>query len=155
MLDKYNHICVICRQAGSLATDNVPSLLNTCSLGTLVDGIANRQRACLPKFGKLCSLAFHHSSGHLITYSCVAYLNTLPAGLCFKPLEYILITIFKEKNKTTYIVYVIRRAKLDKIQGGLQRAIQDSTKGGLQKIFTFYALKIEFFYAKRLKKAYF
>ena len=80
-----------------LATDNVP-ILKTRSLGTQVDGIANRQRACLPKFGKLCSLAFHHSSGHLITYSCVAYLNTLPAGLCFKPLEYILITIFKEKN---------------------------------------------------------
>ena len=75
-----------------------PAVLNTRSLGTLVDGVANRQRACLPKFGKLCSLAFHHSSGHLITYSCVAYLNTLPAGLCFKPLEYILITIFKEKN---------------------------------------------------------
>ena len=75
-----------------------PAVLNIRSLGTLVDGIANRQRACLPKFGKLCSLAFHHSSGHLITYSCVAYLNTLPAGLCFKPLEYILITIFKEKN---------------------------------------------------------
>ena len=74
MLDKYKHICVICRQTGSLATDNIP------------------------RFGKLCSLAFHHSSGHLITYSCVAYLNTLPAGLCFKPLEYILITIFKEKN---------------------------------------------------------
>ena len=65
MLDKYKHICVICRQTGSLATDNVP-ILNTRSLGTLVDGIANRQRACLPKFGKLCSLAFHHSSGHLM-----------------------------------------------------------------------------------------
>ena len=74
------------------------AVLNTRSLGTLVDGITNRQRACLPKLGKLCSLAFHHSSGHLITYSCVAYLNTLPAGLCFKPLEYILIAIFKEKN---------------------------------------------------------
>ena len=75
-----------------------PAVLNTRSLGTLVDGIANRERACLPKFGKLCSLAFHHSSGHLMTYSCVAFLNTLPVGLCFKPLEYILITIFKEKN---------------------------------------------------------
>ena len=70
-----------------------PAVLNTRSLG-----IANRQRAWLPKFGKLCSLAFHHSSGHLITYSYVAYLNTLPAGLCFKPLEYILMIIFKEKN---------------------------------------------------------
>ena len=75
-----------------------PAVLNTRSFGTLVDGIANRQRTCLPKFGKLCSLAFHHSSGHLTTDSSVAYLNTLPAGLCFKPLEYILITIFKEKN---------------------------------------------------------
>ena len=84
-----------------------PAVLNTRSLGTLVDGIANRQRACLPKFGKLCSLAFHHSSGHLITYSCVAYLNSLPAGLCFKPLEYILITIFLKRRTTTYVVYVI------------------------------------------------
>ena len=25
MLDKYKHICIICRQTGSLATDNVPS----------------------------------------------------------------------------------------------------------------------------------
>ena len=58
-----------------------PAVLNTRSLGTLVDGIANRQRTCLPKFGKLCSLAFHHSSGHLMTYTCVAYLNTLPAVL--------------------------------------------------------------------------
>ena len=99
MLDKYKHICVICRQKGSLATDNAPSrILNTRSLDTQVAGRANRQRACLPKFRKLFSLAFHHSSGHLITYSCVAYLNTLPAGLCFKPLEFILITIFKEKN---------------------------------------------------------
>ena len=67
-----------------------PAVLNTRSLGTQVAGIANRQRTCLPKFG--------NGSGHLITYSCVAYLNTLPAGLCFKPLEYILITIFKEKK---------------------------------------------------------
>ena len=29
--------------------------------------------------------------------------------------------------------------------GGLQKAIQDSTKGGLQYFFTFYALKIELF----------
>ena len=36
-------------------------------------------------------------------------------------------------------------AKLGQIQGGLQRAIQDSTKGGLQYFFTFYALKIELF----------
>ena len=26
MFDKYKHICVICRQTSSLATDNVPSL---------------------------------------------------------------------------------------------------------------------------------
>ena len=99
MLDKYKHICVICRlkQAHWLQI-MFSAVLNTRSLGTLADGIANRQRARLSKFGKLCSLAFHHSSGHLITYSCVAYLNTLPAGLCFNPLEYILITIFKEKN---------------------------------------------------------
>ena len=38
-----------------------------------------------------------------------------------------------------------RRAKLGQIQGGLQRSIQDSTKGGLQYFFTFYALKIELF----------
>ena len=40
---------------------------------------------------------------------------------------------------------VYRRAKLGQIQGGLQRAIQDSTKGGLQYFFTFYALKMELF----------
>ena len=39
----------------------------------------------------------------------------------------------------------VRRAKLGQIQGGLQRAIKDSTKGGLQYFFTFYALKIELF----------
>ena len=98
MLDKYKHICVICRQTAHWLQIMLPAVLNTRSLCTLADVIANRQRACLPKFGKLCSLAFHNSSGHLITYSYVAYLNTLPAGLCFKPLEYILITIFKEKN---------------------------------------------------------
>ena len=37
----------------------------------------------------------------------------------------------------------LRRAKLGQIQGGLQRAIQDSTKGGCNNLFTFYALKIE------------
>ena len=31
-----------------------------------------------------------------------------------------------------HIVLYVRRAKLGQIQGGLQRAIQDSTKGGLQ-----------------------
>ena len=99
MLDKYKHICVICRQTQTHWLQIMFTVvLNTRSLGTQVAGIANRQRACLPKLGKLCSLAFHHSSGHLITYSCVAYLNTLPAGVCFKPLEYILITIFNEKN---------------------------------------------------------
>ena len=41
-----------------------------------------------------------------------------------------------EISKTT------RRAKLGQIQGGLQRANQDSTKGGLQYFKTFYALKI-------------
>ena len=44
-----------------------------------------------------------------------------------------------------YRVPPVRRAKLGQIQGGLQRAIQDSTKGGLQYFFTFYALKIELF----------
>ena len=38
-----------------------------------------------------------------------------------------------------------RRAKLGQIQGGLQRVSQDSTKGGLQYFFTFYALKTELF----------
>ena len=42
-----------------------PAVLNTGSLGTQVAGIANRQRTCLPKLEKLCSLAFHHSSGRL------------------------------------------------------------------------------------------
>ena len=61
-------------------------------------GIANKQRACLPKLGKLCSLAFHHSSGHLsFIYLCCLFKYST-AGLCFKPLEYILITIFKENN---------------------------------------------------------
>ena len=108
MLDKYNHSCVICRQTGPLLQIMFPTVLNTRSLGTQVASIANMQRACLPKFGKLCSLAFHHSSGHvtLITFFLnVVYLNTLPAGLCIKPLEYILITILK--RITTYVVYVI------------------------------------------------
>ena len=51
-----------------------------------------------------------------------------------------------------------RHAKLGQIQGGLQRAIQDSTKGGLQYFFIFYALKIELFRVFTLsnrKKAYF
>ena len=46
-----------------------------------------------------------------------------------------------------------RRAKLGKIQG----RVADLTKGGLQKILNFYAIKIlPFlkFYVKRLKKAY-
>ena len=96
MLNKYKHICVICQQTGSLATDNVHSgILNTRSQ---VAGIANRQRACLPKLGKLFSLAFHHSSGHLsLIYLCCLFKYST-AGLCFKPLEYILITIFKENN---------------------------------------------------------
>ena len=75
-----------------------PAVLNTRSLGTQVAGIANRQRACLPKLGKLCSLAFHYSSGHLsLIYLCCLFKYST-AGLCFKPLEYILITIFKENN---------------------------------------------------------
>ena len=64
-----------------------PTVLNTRSLGTQVASIANRQRTCL-------------STTAVDTYHIflnVAYLNTLPAGLCIKPLEYILITI-KEKN---------------------------------------------------------
>ena len=65
MLNKYKYSCVICRQTGSLVTDNVPSRTDTRSLSTQVAGIANRQRAGLPKLEKLCSLAFHHSSGHL------------------------------------------------------------------------------------------
>ena len=97
-VNKYKHICVICRQTGSLATDNVPSrILNTRSQ---VAGIANRQRVCLPKLGKLFSLAFHHSSGHLsLIYLCCLFKYST-GGLCFKPLEYtsILITIFKENN---------------------------------------------------------
>ena len=108
MLDKLSIFALSVDKQAHWLQIMFPAVLNTRSLATLVDGIANRQRACLPKFGKLCSLAFHHSSGHLITYSCFAYLNTLSASLCFKPLEYILITIFKEKNNTTtYVVYVI------------------------------------------------
>ena len=80
-----------------------PAVLNTRSLGTQVAGIANRQRACLPKLGKLCLLAFHHSSGHLsLIYLCCLFKYST-AGLCFKPLEYIVITIFKENN-----VYCLR-----------------------------------------------
>ena len=73
-----------------------PAVLNTRSQAA---GIANRQRACLPKLGKLFSLAFHHSSGHLslIIYLCCLFKYST-AGLCFKPLEYILIAIFKENN---------------------------------------------------------
>ena len=48
------------------------------------------------QIGKIVLISFPPQQWTLITYSSVAYLNTLPAGLCFKPLEYILITIFKE-----------------------------------------------------------
>ena len=82
MFNKYKHICVICRR----------------SLGTQVAGIANRQQACPPQIGKIVLISFPPQQWTLITYSSVAYLNTLPAGLCFKPLEYILINIFKESN---------------------------------------------------------
>ena len=37
-----------------------------------------------------------------------------------------------------YMCLISRRAKLGQIQGGLQRAIQDSTKGGLQQFFYFF-----------------
>ena len=75
MLDKYKHICFICRQTGSLATDAVPSRTEYSLACTQVSGIANRQRACLPKIWKNVLISFPligHSSGHLITYSCVA-----------------------------------------------------------------------------------
>ena len=65
MLNKYKRICVICRQQAHWLQIMFPAILNTQSLGTQVAGIANRQRACHPKLGKLCLLAFHHSSGHL------------------------------------------------------------------------------------------
>ena len=54
-----------------------------------------------------------------------------------------------------------RRAKLGQIQGGLQRAIQDLTKGGgggVAIIVYFLRVKnrtFQSFYAKRFKKAYF
>ena len=95
MLNKYKHICVICRQTGSSATDNVPSRTeySIAEHKLLVEPIGS-----LPKLGKLCSLAFHHSSGHLsFIYLCCLFKYST-AGLCFKPLEYILITIFKENN---------------------------------------------------------
>ena len=38
-----------------------------------------------------------------------------------------------------------RRAKLGQIQGGLQKANKDLTKGGLQIFYPFYALKISLF----------
>ena len=104
MLNKYKHICVICRQTGSLAQIMFPAVLNTRSLSTQVVGIANRQRASLPKLGKVCSLAFYHSSGHLsFIYLCCLFKYST-ACLCFKPLEYIL-TIFLKR--TTYVVYMI------------------------------------------------
>ena len=87
MLDKYNHSCVICRQTGSLLQIMFPAVLNTRSL-------------------VLISFPPEQWTRH--TYHIflnVAYLNTLPAGLCIKPLEYILITILK--RRTTYVVYVI------------------------------------------------
>ena len=66
MLNKYISLLAlpVDKQAHGLQI-MFPAVLNTRSLGTQVAGIANRQRTCLPKLEKLCSLAFHHSSGHL------------------------------------------------------------------------------------------
>ena len=50
------------------------------------------------QIGKIVRISFPPQHWTLITYSSVAYLNTLPAGLCFKPLECILKTILKENN---------------------------------------------------------
>ena len=58
MLDKYKHICFICRQTGSLATDAVPSRTEYSLACTQVSGIANRQRACLPKIWKNVLISF-------------------------------------------------------------------------------------------------
>ena len=48
-------------------------------------------------------------------------------------------------EKWCKLVYIFMRAILGQIQGGLQKASQDSTKGGLQYFFTFYTLKISLF----------
>ena len=44
-------------------------------------------------------------------------------------------------NNVIIICASCRRAKLGQIQGGLQRAIQDSTKGGVAIIFYFLRVK--------------
>ena len=54
-------------------------------------------------------------------------------------------TLDKIKKKAVRTITYSRRAKLGQIQGGLQRALQDSTKGGCNNFFTFYPLKIELF----------
>ena len=42
------------------------------------------------------------------------------------------------RDVISFVLYIYaRRAKLGQIQEGLQRAIQDSTKGGLQKFLLF------------------
>ena len=48
-------------------------------------------------------------------------------------------------RKVLFMNLLCRRAKLGPIQGGLQRASQDSTKGVVATFFTFYALKISLF----------
>ena len=95
MLNKYKHICVICRQTGALATDIVP---NRTEYSIASCWYSQQVASMSSQIGKIVLISFPSQQWTLMTYSSVAYLNTLPAGLCFKPLEYILITIFKENN---------------------------------------------------------
>ena len=76
----------------------------------------------------------------------------------FGYLRLYLYILFQEGNTQCYsYTLCYRRAKLGQIQGGLQRAIQDSTKGGCNNFLLLRVKNITFwsFYAKRLKKAYF
>ena len=57
--------------------------------------------------------------------------------------NYARVTCTTRRFVTDITVLIYRRAKLGQIQVGLQRAIQNSTKAGLQFFFNFYALKIK------------
>ena len=74
------------------------------------------------------------------------WLHALECSICFIYSLLSSITMFI-CVQLSIIDLCIRRAKLGQIQGELQRAIQDLTKGGAccNNFFTFYALEIELF----------
>ena len=72
-----------------------PAVLNTRSQ---VAGIANTSELVLGKFGKIVLISFPPQQWTLITYISVLLILILYRRSLLKPLEYILITIFKENN---------------------------------------------------------